>query len=555
MCRKFYPSRECLLMDKDRSITVWLVRFAKPYVSWLLLAFASMIIVAYFELLIPYKIKEVIDGILSGGITQDIIKSNAYSILFFIAVIFIFSSLFSYILNISGQKIMFNIRQSLFRHILKLPQSYFDSNDVGRITTRVTNDINALNEFYTNVLVQFTKDLLVVVGVLFLIISFNPFLGIIILGINIFVIFLALLYRVKLRKVYTKLRKSIAQLNSFINESIRAITLLKMYNKEDLNYKRFSFYSDSNYKANLDQMYTFAMFRPFVEFTTVFTAGVIIWVGSHQVIESAMTIGELLAVLFYLRMMFKPILDLADKYNILQSALAASENLFNIVNVSSEMNGKKIFNGNFKSIVFKNVWFSYEEDNWVLEDFNLEIKNGESFVLIGSTGSGKTTILNLLLGFYKPQRGEILIDDSPLQAFSIESIRSNFSVIMQDTPLFNNVPDKNDFHNIKELKSIGEKQIQNIKMMMGRPFQLIVLDEATSNLDLDLERDVKDYLRNIEDKTSIVIAHRLNLIKDDDIIILLKDGKIIEKGTHADLIEKKGQYHGIFRLNENFFKN
>ncbi|MBT3475393.1 ABC transporter ATP-binding protein [bacterium] len=542
-------------MDKDRSITVWLVRFAKPYVSWLLLAFASMIIVAYFELLIPYKIKEVIDGILSGGITQDIIKSNAYSILFFIAVIFIFSSLFSYILNISGQKIMFNIRQSLFRHILKLPQSYFDSNDVGRITTRVTNDINALNEFYTNVLVQFTKDLLVVVGVLFLIISFNPFLGIIILGINIFVIFLALLYRVKLRKVYTKLRKSIAQLNSFINESIRAITLLKMYNKEDLNYKRFSFYSDSNYKANLDQMYTFAMFRPFVEFTTVFTAGVIIWVGSHQVIESAMTIGELLAVLFYLRMMFKPILDLADKYNILQSALAASENLFNIVNVSSEMNGKKIFNGNFKSIVFKNVWFSYEEDNWVLEDFNLEIKNGESFVLIGSTGSGKTTILNLLLGFYKPQRGEILIDDSPLQAFSIESIRSNFSVIMQDTPLFNNVPDKNDFHNIKELKSIGEKQIQNIKMMMGRPFQLIVLDEATSNLDLDLERDVKDYLRNIEDKTSIVIAHRLNLIKDDDIIILLKDGKIIEKGTHADLIEKKGQYHGIFRLNENFFKN
>ena len=542
-------------MDKDRSITVWLVRVAKPYVSWLLLAFASMIIVAYFELLIPYKIKEVIDGILSGGITQDIIKSNAYSILFFIAVIFIFSSLFSYILNISGQKIMFNIRQSLFRHILKLPQSYFDSNDVGRITTRVTNDINALNEFYTNVLVQFTKDLLVVVGVLFLIISFNPFLGIIILGINIFVIFLALLYRVKLRKVYTKLRKSIAQLNSFINESIRAITLLKMYNKEDLNYKRFSFYSDSNYKANLDQMYTFAMFRPFVEFTTVFTAGVIIWVGSHQVIESAMTIGELLAVLFYLRMMFKPILDLADKYNILQSALAASENLFNIVNVSSEMNGKKIFNGNFKSIVFKNVWFSYEEDNWVLEDFNLEIKNGESFVLIGSTGSGKTTILNLLLGFYKPQRGEILIDDSPLQAFSIESIRSNFSVIMQDTPLFNNVPDKNDFHNIKELKSIGEKQIQNIKMMMGRPFQLIVLDEATSNLDLDLERDVKDYLRNIEDKTSIVIAHRLNLIKDDDIIILLKDGKIIEKGTHADLIEKKGQYHGIFRLNENFFKN
>ena len=159
-------------MSRDRSILIWLVRFAKPYISWLLLAFASMIIVAYFELLIPYKIKEVIDGILSGEITQNIIKSSAYSILGFIAVIFIFSSLFSYILNISGQKIMFNIRESLFGHILKLPQSYFDSNDVGRITTRVTNDINALNEFYTNVLVQFTKDFLVVLGVLFLILSF-----------------------------------------------------------------------------------------------------------------------------------------------------------------------------------------------------------------------------------------------------------------------------------------------------------------------------------------------------------------------------------------------
>ena len=424
-------------MNRDRSILIWLVRFAKPYISWLLLAFASMIIVAYFELLIPYKIKEVVDGILSGEITQNIIKSSAYSILGFIAVIFIFSSLFSYILNISGQKIMFNIRESLFGHILKLPQSYFDSNDVGRITTRVTNDINALNEFYTNVLVQFTKDFLVVLGVLFLILSFNPFLGIIILGINIFVILLALLYRAKLRRVYTKLRKTIAQLNSFINESIRAITLLKMYNKESLNYKRFSFYSNSNYRANLDQMYTFAMFRPFVEFTTVFTAGVIIWVGSHQVIQASMTIGELLAVLFYLRMMFKPILDLADKYNILQSALAASENLFNIVNVESEIDGQKIFNDDFKSIEFKNVWFSYEKDNWVLKDFSLEIKKGESFVLIGSTGSGKTTILNLLLGFYRPQKGEILIDNSPLETFSIESIRSNFSVIMQDTPLFN----------------------------------------------------------------------------------------------------------------------
>ena len=542
-------------MNRDRNIILWLIGFAKPYIFWLIIAFSSMILVAYFELLIPYKIKEVIDGILSGEMTRELIKLSAYSILSFIATIFIFSSLFSYILNISGQKIMFSIRESLFKHIVKLPQSYFDSNDVGRITTRVTNDINALNEFYTNVLVQLVKDFLVVIGVIFLIISFNSLLGLIILGINIVVIILALLYKERLRRVYTNLRRTISQLNSFINESIRSISLLKMYNKEQLNYRRFLYYSENNYQANLDQMYTFAMFRPFIEFTTVFTAGVIIWVGSHQVIQKSMSIGELLAVLFYLRMMFKPILDLADKYNILQSALAASENLFSIINTSSEKNGKKLFNKNFKSIVFKDIWFSYANDNWILKNFNLEIMNGDSFVLIGSTGSGKTTILNLILGFYKPQKGQILIDGTRLDSYDMESIRSNFSVIMQDTPLFNNVPNEDDFHNIDVIRSIGERQIQNIKTMMNRPFQVIVLDEATSNLDLDLEKDVKNYLEKIENKTSIVIAHRLNLIKDNDIIILLQNGEIIEKGTHSDLIQEKGSYFDIFTLNQNFFKN
>ena len=538
----------------DKNIIFWLVSFAKPYMKWLIFAFVSMAIVASFELFIPYKIKFVIDGIVNSEIDKQAIKTTSFQILFFIFGIFIFSSLFSYILNITGQKIMYKIRETLFSHILKLPQNFFDKNDVGRITTRVTNDINALNEFYTNVLVQFVKDFLVIIGVLIIMATFNLFLTLTVLVINIFVIILAMLYREKLRKVYTKLRRTIAELNSFINESIRGISILKIYSKESLNYSRFEEYSENNYSANIEQMYTFAMFRPFIEFASVFTTAVIIWLGSKEVIGGSLSIGELLAILFYLRMVFKPILDLADKYNILQSALAASENLFKIMSVKSEKVGGTRFSQDFFKISFKNVWFSYEDNVWVLKNFNLDIRKGESFVLIGSTGSGKTTILNLILGFYKPQKGEILIDNKPLDSFDLQSLRNSFSVIMQDTPLFNNVPEQGEYHNINEIRSMGEKQIKNIKTMLDKPFQIIVLDEATSNLDLDLEKDVKDYLNKIEDKTSIVIAHRLNLIKDKDIIIFLKDGKIVEIGKHRDLMLKKGEYSSVFYLNQKFYR-
>ncbi|MFL2630599.1 MAG: ABC transporter ATP-binding protein [Thermodesulfobacteriota bacterium] len=538
----------------DKNIIFWLVSFAKPYMKWLIFAFVSMAIVASFELFIPYKIKFVIDGIVNSEIDKQAIKTTSFQILFLIFGIFIFSSLFSYILNITGQKIMYKIRETLFSHILKLPQNFFDKNDVGKITTRVTNDINALNEFYTNVLVQFVKDFLVIVGVLIIMTTFNLFLTLTVLVINIFVIILAMLYREKLRKVYTKLRRTIAELNSFINESIRGISILKIYSKESLNYSRFEEYSENNYSANIEQMYTFAMFRPFIEFASVFTTAVIIWLGSKEVIGGSLSIGELLAILFYLRMVFKPILDLADKYNILQSALAASENLFKIMRVETEKVGGTRFSQDFSKISFKNVWFSYEDNVWVLKNFNLDIRKGESFVLIGSTGSGKTTILNLILGFYKPQKGEILIDNKPLDSFDLQSLRNSFSVIMQDTPLFNNVPEQGEYHNINEIRSIGEKQIKNIKTMLDKPFQVIVLDEATSNLDLDLEKDVKDYLNKIEDKTSIVIAHRLNLIKDKDIIIFLKDGKIVEIGKHRDLMLKKGEYSSVFYLNQKFYR-
>ena len=305
----------------------------------------------------------------------------------------------------------------------------------------------------------------------------------------------------------------------------------------------------------MEQMYTFAIFRPFIEFMSVFSTAAIIWFGGREIISGNLSVGELLAILFFLRMIFRPILDLADKYNILQSALAASENLYEIVQVNREEYGERIFPSDFKSIKFNNVWFSYEDDNWVLKDFNLEIKKGDSVLLLGSTGSGKTTIINLLLGFYQPQKGEILIDDIPLKNYNFHSIRKNFSVIMQDTPLFNIVLDDENINSITSVKSVGEKQVSNVKRILEKPFHVIILDEATSNLDLDLEKDIKDYLENIKSKTSILIAHRLNLIRDEDKILILHNGRLIETGKHIDLISLDKEYSKIFKFNEEFFQS
>ena len=539
----------------DKNILSWLLSFAKPYKAFIFVAFFAMVVVAIFELLVPINIKEVVDNIVESKSTYENIKNSSFKILGLIVGVFIFSSTFSYILNITGQKIMKNIRDDVFDHVLNLPQQFFDKQSVGRITTRVTNDVNALNEFYTNVLVQFVKDLLVIVGVIYVMFQYNYNLTFSIILITIFIIVFAFLYRKRLRRVYTKLRLTISKLNSFINESIRGIRLLKIYNKSDENLTRFKSLSNENFSANMEQMYTFAVYRPFIEFMSVFSTATIVWIGGREIVSNNLSVGELLAILFFLRMIFRPILDLADKYDILQSALAASENLFNIAKVDREKFGNIEFPRNFQCIEFKNIWFSYGgEENWVLKNFNLKINKGDSILMLGSTGSGKTTIMNLLLGFYTPKKGEILIDGIELEKYNFNSIRENFSVIMQDTALFNIVIDDENINSFDALRSVGEKQIRNVKQTLEKPFHVIILDEATSNLDLDLEKDVKDYLDKVKDKTSILIAHRLNLIKDNDKIIILSNGKLIETGTHDELIKKDTEYSKIFKFNQQFYE-
>ncbi len=479
--------------------------------------------------------------------------------------IFIFSSLFTYLLNYSGHKIMYRMRVQIFSHIMKLPQSFFDKNPVGRLTTRVTNDINAINEMYTSVMVQFFKDILVVIGVFIVMFLMNRQLTVFVFILTLLMLIFASLFRMKLKTVYRDVRRSISKLNAFVQESVRGIILIKLYNKEMENFEKFKGVNSENYKANMDQLWVYATFRPFIEFTSVFTVAFILWYGGLKVLSLDLTLGALIAYLYYIRLLFRPIMELAEKYNIFQSAAAASENLYELANeIPEESSGKEqgVIKGELE---FRNVWFSYDDKKWVLKDVSFKLSPGETVALVGLTGSGKTTIVNLILRFYEAQKGEILLDGVDIKEYSPDFLRENISAVFQDLFLFGkNVSDghQDGGEHMPSLKNIGrlassnrnlissgEKQLVSISQALSKKAKFMILDEATSNIDANIERRIQETIRNNGgDTTTLIIAHRLSNVRDADRILVIHKGEISESGTHSSLLAEKGIYFNLYNL-------
>ena len=475
--------------------------------------------------------------------------------------IFIFSSLFTYLLNYSGHKIMHKMRTDVFSHILSLPQPFFDKNPVGRLTTRVTNDINAINEMYTSVAVQFFKDVLVVIGVLVVMFYMNRELTLFVTLFTVLMMFFAGLFRMKLKTVYRDVRRSIAKLNAFVQESVRGIVLIKLYNREMENFEKFKETNRENFKANMDQLWVYATFRPFIEFMSVFTVAFILWYGGLGVLKLELTLGALIAYLYYVRMLFRPIMELAERYNIFQSAAVASENLYELVNAAPEQKEgirEAVVEGRLE---FKNVWFSYNDKDWVLRDVSFTIEPGETVALVGLTGSGKTTIVNLILKFYDAQRGQILFDGRDIREISTEFLRGNISAVFQDLFLFGkNISDSEDDGFSKAIQidqiktngntiSSGEKQLVSLGQAFSKDSKFLILDEATSNIDARIERNIQKALRNeARDQTTLIIAHRLSNVRHADRIMVIHKGEISETGTHSSLLSKKGIYYNLYEL-------
>ncbi len=498
---------------------------------------------------------------------------------------FVFNFFQIWILQYTGQRVMYDMRQEIFTHVMRLPAQFFDKNPIGRIVTRATNDVSAINEMYTAVLVYLFKDFFIIAGVFVIMLQLNWQLGLMILFLAPLIVWVTWEFRKRARDAYRDFRRKLAKLNAYLQESLSGMRIIQLFAQESRSTKTFDGINQEEYQAIIRQMITFAVFQPIVHFLSVLAVALIIWYGGGNVVSGALTLGALVAFIAYVEMLFAPIRDLAEKYNILQGAMASSERIFMLLDEKSEeqTKGKALptFQG---SIEFRDVWFAYKGEEWVLRGVSFKVNPGERVALVGPTGSGKTTIISLVLRMYDIQKGQILIDGIDIRELNLHFLRSQMAVVLQDVFLFSgdilgNIRLQNE--KISESQSIeaatyveanrfiqqlpqqyksevkergatlsaGQRQLLAFARAVAFNPKILVLDEATANIDSQTEGLIQRSLDKLmKDRTSLVIAHRLSTIRNSDNILVLHHGQLAEQGTHASLMGHQGLYHALYTL-------
>lgn len=515
------------------------------------------------------------------------LKSIGKIFLLIIIVSFIFNYTQVYILNYTSQKIIFNIRQEIFSHLQKMSLSYFDKNPVGRLVTRVTNDTEALNEMYSSVLVTLFKDVFLLIGIVITMLNMNVKLALFSLSVLPFIIIASIIFRMNIRRVYRTVRVQLARINSSLNENITGMKTIHIFKKENKKFREFDEINKDYLNATKEEIQLYAIFRPIIEIIRSLGMTLIIWIGGKNVINGAIEFGVLYAFINYLQMFFEPILDLTEKYNILQAAMASSERIFMILDTEEDIkNGDNpvALESVKGKIEFKNVWFAYEKDNWVLRDVSFTINPGETVAFVGATGAGKTSIISLINRFYDIQKGQILIDGIDIKYLDKYSLRKRIGIVLQDVFLFTgtikdnirlNNMDISDEEIVDVAKyvnahsfiekfpkkyeepvmergstlSAGQRQLLAFARALAFKPDILVLDEATSNIDTETELLIQDALDKIvKGRTTIAIAHRLSTIQRSNKIVVLHKGRIREIGSHQELLNKGGMYYDLYRL-------
>ena len=572
--------------DYDSTLMKRLLKFAVQYWRYFLIAVVLLFASTLVDLARPYLMGITIDDFIKKGDVQSLNRMGLYFVLLVVAG-FVFNLLQIYVLSYTGQAIIYNIRQMIFTHLQKMPLSYFDKNPIGRLVTRVTNDTETLNDMYTNVLVTLLKDFAILIGTLLIMFQLSVSITLVILAIMPAVVLITVVFRKKIREVYRNVRVALAKINSAVSENISGMRIIQMFHREKQNFNKFDETGKEYYKAVMSEVVTFGLFRPVIEMLASFAIALLIWFGGANVLDGTLQFGVLFAFVNYITLFFQPINDLAEKYNVLQSSMAASERIFMILDAPVENDGgtKHLEASAAKGdIEFKNVWFAYNENDWVLRDVSFSVPAGKTVAIVGATGAGKTSIISLLSRFYEIQKGEILIDGMNSKDLKKDDLRKSIGVVLQDVFLFSGKLKDNIRLNEKSISdekieevarfvnadgfisklpnrydeevmergstfSSGQRQLLAFARALAFDPAILVLDEATSNIDTETELLIQDALAKLtRNRTTIVIAHRLSTIQHADNIIVLHKGKVRESGNHQELLAKRGMYYSLYQL-------
>ncbi len=573
----------------DYRVVSRILSFLKPYKLQVFIALVCLVLFSGLQLAGPYLIKAAIDGPINDRDFNGLINITA---LYLLTIIGSFFALFGqiYTMALTGQSIMNDLRKSLFKHIQTLDIRFFDRFPVGWVITRLTTDIEMLNELFTSGVVQFIGDFLTLTGIIVIMfllnsqLTFLVLLSMLLFGLNVF------LFRKKFRQTFRAVREKVAAITGFLSEHIRGMHVIQLFNKYVYVQNRFDKFNRDTLKAHLKTVYYFALFVPTVEITSAIVIVLLLSYGGRMVTTETITIGVLVAFFQYARRFFRPIQDMSQKFNILQSALASSERIFQVLDMKSRITepdpDEAIIPEDIKGeITFKNVWFAYHEQEWILKDVSFCISRGESIAIVGATGAGKTTITNLLCRFYDPQKGSIQLDGINIKQIPLRVLRSYVGLIHQDAVIFtgsiadnirvgrsditdedlSSVTRKSGLEAfIKRLPdgfdtqtgesgsrlSAGEKQLVSFIRTMSFDPEIVILDEATSNVDTTTEYALQKATETLlKNKTALVVAHRLSTIKHVNRIFVMHRGKLIEQGSHEELMmNPEGIYPRLYQL-------
>ena len=563
-----------------------LIAYMKPYAHWVIFALLLVLGLTAFDLYRPMLVGDAIDTFGANG-DYDVIIATAIKYAVVLALSFAFNIAQTWILQKTGQNIILQIRKDLYRHIQSLGSRYFDITPVGKLVTRVTNDVEALNEMYSGILVQLFRNIVKIVGLAGVMLVLDVRLAAISFVLMPLVIGLTVLCQKIARNIYRLYRTRLTDINTFLSEHLSGMKIIQIFGRQERKFEEFHDKNTKLYKAFYREMLMYAVFRPLIYILSILSLMIVLWFGSKNVFDEIISVGTLYIFSNYIRSFFDPIQELAEQFSTLQSSIASAEKIFTVMDEDEfipEVENPKQPDKITGKIEFDHVWFAYDGENYVLKDVSFVINPGEKVAFVGATGAGKSSILNLIGRYYDIQKGHIYIDGIDIRQLSKKQLRSAIGQMQQDVFIFegdvaynirlndDNITDAqvkaaaeyvNASHFIEKLPqgyhepvtergatfSAGERQLLSFARTLAHNPSILVMDEATANIDTETEILIQETLEKLMDgRTTIMVAHRLSTIQHADCIMVMHKGRICERGTHRELLEQDGIYRKLYEL-------